>query len=188
MADEKSPKETASKAESRRRAAPRNQAQAEFDRYKTRVGAAARAAAPGGGFAGPPAFSIGAGAIPGWGGGPTMMVGSPWGGDAPYGGMGLPYGALTAPPPVPPDSLTERLRYTMRLGVDVLNATLAGGLRVLGGVSEMANWAGGMYASQRGYGQGHGGCGCGHASCGCDDCCDSCCHPGVSSCGCDCCR
>jgi hypothetical protein len=108
------------------------------------------------------------------------MAGSPFGGDGPYGPLGFPYGVMAAPPPLPPDSLTERLRYTLRLGVDVLNATLSGGLRVLGGVSEAASWAGGMYSSGRGY---HGG-GC--QSCGCDCCTsyDPCCHSGVSSCGC----
>src|SRR6185295_8120767 len=123
MPDEKPPKEQAAKADARRKAAaPRSKAQAEFDRYKTRVAAMGRAGAPGG-FAGPPAFSIGAGA-PSWGAGPTAMAGAPWGGESPYGGLGLPYGAMMAPPPVPPDSLTERLRYTLRLGVDVVNATL----------------------------------------------------------------
>lgn len=186
MADEKSPKEPAAKPEGRRKPAPRSRAQAEFDRYKTRVAETARAAAPGG-FAGPPAFSLGAGAPPGWGTGPAMMAGSPWGGDGPYGGLGLPYGPMQAPPPLPPDSLTERLRYTLRLGVDVVNATLSGGLRVLGGLSDVASRAGDMYASRRGDG-GHGGCTCGHSSCGCSDCCtscDPCCHSGVSSCGCD---
>jgi hypothetical protein len=197
MADEKPAKELpakepAVKPDVRRKAAlPKSRAQAEFDQYRTRVAAAA---APPAGFAGPPAFSIGAGAPQGWGAGPTMMAGSPWPGEGPYGGLGLPYGALPAPPPLPPNSLTDRLRYTLRLGVDVVNATLSGGLRVLGGVSEVATWAGSMYSAGRGgYGGGHGGgcgCGCGggDSSCGCG--CsepDPCCHSGVSSCGCGCC-
>ena len=68
MADEKAPKdkEPADKSESRAKTASRSRAQAEFDRYKARVASTTRAAAPG--FAGPPAFSIGAGAVPGWGG------------------------------------------------------------------------------------------------------------------------
>jgi len=186
MPDDKPPKESAAKPEAKRKAAaatPQNRAQAEFDRYKTRVSAMGRSAAPGG-FAGPPAFSIGAGAPQGWGPGPAM-AGSPWGGEGPYGGLGFPYGPMQAPPPLPANSLTERLRYTLRLGVDVVNATLSGGLRVLGGLSEAAMWAGDTYASRRG---GYGGCGCGcHSSCGCGDCCtscDPCCHSGVSSCGC----
>ena len=187
MADEKPPKEaeakeSAAKTDVRRKTAlPKSRAQAEFDQYRRRVAATAdtAAAAAPGGFAGPPAFSIGAGTPHGWSAGPTMMAGAPWQGDGPYGGLGLPYGAMPAPPPLPPNSLTDRLRYTLRLGVDVVNATLSGGLRVLGGVSDVASWAGGMYASQRG----------GHSSCGCSDCStppDPCCHSGVSSCGCGC--
>jgi hypothetical protein len=189
MADEKSPPEQGAKPEARRKtaAAPRSRAQAEFDRYRTRMTRAATGMAGAAGFAGPPAFSIGGAAAavpPGWAAGPAAMVGSPWGGEQPYGGVGFPYGALPAPPPLPPNSLTERLRYTLRLGVDVVNATLSGGLRVLGGVSDAASWAGGMYASSRGYHHHHG-CGC-QSSCGCDCCtsCDPCCHSGVSSCGC----
>jgi hypothetical protein len=194
MADES--QEPGAKPDARRKAAatPRNRAQAEFDRYKTRVSRAAAGAAGPVSFAGPPAFSLGSGVAmpPGWSQGPASMAGSPYGGASPYGGLGFPYGVMAAPPPLPENSLTERLRYTLRLGVDVLNATLSGGLRVLGGAAGAAGWAGGMYAS--GHGHGHG-CGCGHSGCDCQsscgcDCCssyDPCCHSGVSSCGCGCC-
>lgn len=185
MADEKPVNDPTAEPQSARRSKTRNAAKAEFDRYKARV--TARGAAPAGlgvaapaGFAAAPSFSIGgagAGYVPGMAGMPGMMVGSPWSGGTPGGALGFPYGPMQVPPPLPENSLTERLRYTLRLGVDLVNATLAGGLRVVGGLSDAAMARGAA----------HGGCGCGHTSCGCTDCCttcDPCCHSGVSSCGC----
>lgn len=153
----------------------RSKAQAEFEKYKVRLDQAAAGAEPVHGAFGPPmGFPLSGRAMPGWGYyGPPMVP-------------GLPYGA-GLPPQLASGSLTERLRISLRLGADVLNAGLAGGLRVLGGLSDVADWA---WSAPRG------GCGCcgGHArdcgcECGCGDCCStsSCdcgCHPSVSSCGC----
>lgn len=195
MADDKPEKTATQQPESARRVKRTSSAQAEFDRYKARMTArAGQTAGPGmgapAGFAAAPAFSIGGGSPAGYAAGmgamPAVMVGSPWSAGPLYGAPGFSYGPMHAPPPLPENSLTERLRYTLRLGVDVVNATLAGGLRVLGGISGAAMW-GGESVWRHG---GHGGCGCGCAhgsTCGCSDCCttcDPCCHSGVSSCGC----
>jgi hypothetical protein len=192
MVDDNTPKEP--KAEGRTRAgSPRTKAQAEFDKYKARVGAQPRAAAGARGFGQPPAFSIQGMPMRGWAPMASMsggVGGASWGGPG-YGQMA--YGG-PMPPQLGPDSLTDRLRMTLRLGVDVLNATLTGGLRVMGGLSDITAWA--WSDPARGYRSGHCGCGCGsscscHSSCSCDCCsvlsCDPCCSPGVSSCGCGCC-
>jgi hypothetical protein len=76
-------------------------------------------------------------------------------------------------------SLTHRLGSTLRLGVDVLNAALAGGVRILNGVS------GAAYGEQAYEGGGYGcgcGCGCGDSCCGNDCCGCECCQPGVGTC------
>ena len=192
MADAKTPKAQPAKSPGRRGSAPpRSKAQAEFDRYKARLGAASRAAMPGG-FGQPPAFSIGPGATPGWGSAAGPSAGPPWQVAGGYAGMVAPYGGMALPPPAA-HSLTDRLRYTLRLGVDVMNATLAGGLRVLGGLQDVGAWAASSAHGSRGCGcgghgsGGHGGCGCSDCCSSCDPCCDPCCGPGVSSCGCGCC-
>ncbi len=143
-------------------AAP-NKAQAEFDRYARRRQAQQAAAGPPGGPAAAPF------------GGPFPDGGLTWA--APFGvGMAPVY---VAGPPAGPGgggdgSLTQGIGTTVRLGVDLLNAALVSGIKVLGG------FAGG-------YGHGHqegGGCGGG---CGCESCCEpSCCQP--DCCGCDCCH
>ena len=141
-------------------AAP-NKAQAEFDRYSQRRQAQQAAAGPGG-AAGP--F-----------GGPFPDGGLTWA--APF-GLGMAPVYVAGPPPGPggggDGSLTQGIGTTVRLGVDLLNAALVSGIKVLGG------FAGG-------YGQGqHEGCGCG-GGCGCEGCCEpSCCQP--DCCGCDCCH
>ena len=141
-----------------RSAGTKNKAQAEFEKYKGRVGYPAGAMGPIRASFGPPAgFPLGGPAMPGW---------------------------VYGPPQLAPGSLTERLRCTLRLGADVLNASLAGGLRVLGGLSNVAEWA--WSDPRRGsYGYGH------DCACGCCDCCsvlscDCCCQPSVGSCGCGC--
>lgn len=197
MADENTPKEP--KPESRHRAtSTRSKAQAEFDRYKARVGAQARSPGAAASFGQPPAFSIQGAATPGWAAVAPMSGGyggAPWGAPMPW---PVSYGGGPVPPQLGPDTLTDRLRTTVRLGVDVLNATLVGGLRVMGGLSDITAWAwSDPSRGYRGHSGGHCGCGCGasscgcHSTCGCDCCtvlsCDPCCSPGVSSCGCGCC-
>ncbi len=78
-------------------------------------------------------------------------------------------------------SLTHRLGSTLRLGFDVVNAALAGGVRMLNGISDLGyGYAVSAYD--------HEGCGCDDCCrddcCGCDccDCCEPCCHPGVGNC------
>ena len=87
-------------------------------------------------------------------------------------------GTMPRSAPHPLGSLSERLGGTMRLGVDLLNATLMGA----------ANMISGMAADRRGYG-----CDCSRGRgwhdgyCG-HDCCREmgvgCCSPGVRGCGC----
>jgi len=196
MADDNTPKESKPEGRSRTTSA-RTKAQVEFDRYKARMGAQARAAGAGG-FGRPPAFSIQGASIGGWPGEaafPGPAVGGPWGAPTPWPAA---YGSGPVPPQLGPGTLTDRLRTTLRLGVDVVNASLAGSLRVMGGLTDITAWA--WSDPSRGYRGHHGshcGCGCGssscgcHGSCGCCDCCtvlsDPCCSPGVSSCGCGCC-
>lgn len=67
--------------------------------------------------------------------------------------------------------LAESLGTTVRLGVDLLNAALVSGVKILGGFT--------------GAREAHHECGCG---CGCEP---NCCEPdccGCDCCGCDCCR
>jgi hypothetical protein len=195
MADDNTPKEPASKVRPRATSA-RNKAQAEFDRYKARVGGQARAGGAAG-FGRPPAFSIQGMPIGGWPGEapfPGAPPGAPWSAPMPW---PAPYATGPTPPQLGPGTLTDRLRTTLRLGVDVVNATLAGGLRVMGGLSDIAAWSWSdpsrgyrsHSGSSCGYGYASQSCGC-HSSCGCDCCAvlsDPCCSPGVNSCGCSCC-
>jgi hypothetical protein len=82
--------------------------------------------------------------------------------------------------PNPVGSLAGRLRMTVRLGIDSLNAGLASGASALGGDMTTPHWGGGH----------GGGCGCGGEPCG-YDCCEvmgsDCCRPGAHGCGCGCC-
>jgi hypothetical protein len=115
-----------------------NKAQAEFDKYTKRMQAQqagpASAAAPPGGLSWAVPSSV------------TML---PRHGD---GGTS------------PPGSLADSIGTSLRLGVDVVNAALAGGVRLLGGFSAAY----------------------GHEDCGCESCCEpSCCEP--DCCGCECC-
>lgn len=128
-----------------------NKAQVEFERYMKRMREqGGRFAMPGGpGWAVPPSVAI----MPG------------------PGGRGF-FAALPQDGGFGEGSLTHRLGATLRLGVDVVNAALAGGVRFLNGVADIAY-------GEPDYAHAHGGCGC--------DCCeDSCC--GQDCCGCECCR
>lgn len=91
-------------------------------------------------------------------------------------------GTMPRGAPHPLGSLSERLGGTVRLGVDLLNATLMGA----------ANMISGMAADRRGYGYG---CECGRGRGWYDGCCGhdccremgvGCCSPGVRGCGCSC--
>lgn len=158
----------ASDAKSTTAAGP-NKAQAEFDKYAQRrraqaaeTGADAPAAAgffPGEGLTW--AVPLGVGMAPAFPSGPASGQGP---GSGPGGGG-------------PGDSaggLTESIGTTVRLGVDLLNAALAGSVKILGGFS-------GAY----GHG-GHKGCGCGSGYV-CESCCEpSCCEP--DCCGCESCH
>jgi hypothetical protein len=130
-----------------------NKAQAEFQKYMKRMQAQG----------GIPGFMMPGGeGAPGWAVPPSVAM-------LPGGG-----GGYFAPIHHPEGSLTTRLGSTLRLGVDVLNAALAGGVRFLNGVS------GAAYGEQD-YG-GSCGCGCGDDCCGCDCCGCECCQPGVGTC------
>ncbi|HET6183646.1 MAG TPA: hypothetical protein VFA03_08630 [Acetobacteraceae bacterium] len=128
-----------------------NAAQEAFGRYKSRLAAAPMAM----------------GMMPSWGMPPSMgMV------------PGFPFAPPGTERPHPLGSLTERLGATLRLGIDLLNASLASGASALGGGMAMPHWGG------------HGGgCGCGEDRCG-YDCCEvmgcGCCRPGAHGCGCGC--
>jgi hypothetical protein len=134
-------------------ASPATPAQEAFGKYKARLAG------------GPMAFP----AMTGWGMPPSM-------GALP----GYPMPAQGPSGPHPLGSLTERLGATVRLGLDLLNATLASGANALGG---------GMMPSPSGPWGGHGhGCGCDSCGYNCCEVFDSgCCRPGVHGCGCGCC-
>ncbi len=122
-----------------------NKAQVEFEKYLKRMqaqGAIPGFIMPGGGS--------------GWGVPPSMTM--------------MPGGGYFAPQHHPEGSLSTRLGSTLRLGVDVLNAALAGGVRFLNGVSGAAY--GGQDSGQ---------------ACGCNDCCGNECR-GQDCCGCECCQ
>ncbi len=159
-------------------------AQAEFDRHKARAAAAQPApnAGPGIGFQAynmPPQTSMGAAP---WGMQATVV---PW----------PPTPTMTAPmagqypqqggAPMQPGSMGDRLGSTLRLGLDLLNAGLAGGVRALGGLTELSQsvggWAYGGHHPQGGH-HCHGECNCCHSY---YDCCDVMNHHHGCGCGCE---
>lgn len=111
----------------------KTKAQAEFERYKARVGAppaamAAMTGPSGTGFPQPAAFPQ-AGVVPAWAFPPSIAA-------LPQAPGATVFGPASGQPGIAAaGSLGERLGSTLGLGVDVLNAALASGLRVLGGVS-----------------------------------------------------
>ncbi|HEX3754724.1 MAG TPA: hypothetical protein VHV26_06575 [Rhizomicrobium sp.] len=114
-----------------------NKAQAEFDKYRTRM--------QGGASAGSGPHPDG----PSWAVPPSVTM--------------LPRYADEAA--AASGSLADSIGTTLRLGLDVINAALAGGTRLLGGFA-------GAY---------------GHEDCGCESCCEpSCCEP--DCCGCESCH
>jgi hypothetical protein len=153
---------------------PATKAQAEFERYKAQGGAVQQPY----GFAPthdpraagmyPVILPYPGNSGPGWGVPPSVAM-------LPYppgpGGMQAAAGG----------SLADQLGSTLRLGIDVVNAVLVGGIRVLTGFS-------GYGAGE--HSEGHG-CSCGccdpcKSECGGYDCCcvfgEQCCHPSVGTC------
>ena len=139
-----------------------NKAQAEYQRYLQRMAKQPQGST----IPGYVAVPAGVDGMPSWAVPPSMATMMP-------GGAGV-----AMHPGVPQQSsLTESLGSTIRLGVDLINAALAGGARVLNGM------AGGTYGYEH---SGHHGGGCGCGDCGCDCCADDCC--GTDCCGCTCCQ
>jgi hypothetical protein len=143
--------------------ATQNKAQAEFQKYIRRMQAQG----------GIPGFIMPGGeGAPGWAIPPSVAM-------FPRGGAGY-FAPMASGGGFGGGSLTS-IGSTLRLGVDVLNAALAGGVRFLNGVSGAAygeqDYAGG------GCGRGCGcGGGCGDSCCGSDCCGCECCQPGVGNC------
>lgn len=167
MAERKPRTRSTARASETTAPAEESKAQAEFARYKERV----EGAAAGASFASP----LPRGAVPAWSLQPSLVAaGPPGAGPAVW--VPEPPGA-GAPPPI-----AQGLGTTIRLGVDVLNATLSSSLRLLSGVGETVGvfaWPGTSAAC------GCGSCDCGSCGCGSCDCCgpacDCCC---VLECGC----
>ena len=155
-----------------------NKAQTEFERYMKRMETQQPGSAPA--FMMPFAVTPGNEGVPVWAVPPSVAM-LPQGSGSPGFFAAMPHGGTQGQ-----SSLTSSLGATIRLGVDVINAALAGSVRLLNGISGAAYGYG-----EPGYGHSnyaHSGCGC-HASCDCcgDDCCgDDCC--GDDCCGCECCN
>jgi len=110
--------------------AQESKAQAEFARYKDRVGEGATRAA---------AFAsrLPTSAVPAW------SLQPPLPGPPPAAGGPVGWGTPTGPASVDTQSVTQSLGTTIRLGVDVLNAALSSSLTMLGG-GVGAAWLGGV--------------------------------------------
>lgn len=155
-------------------AGPPNQAQAEFERYKARLGGMQAAMIVPWGM--PP------GGVPGW------PLPPPAGGPM-HGPPGVP-GTMPGAGPPGARSLADQLSETVRRGIDLVNAVLGNGARMVAGGANLAGawpgltqpqgWGGGCGA----WGHSHG-CGCPSCcppACSCPSCCDPCCTPGVRNC------
>ncbi|PXF58391.1 MAG: hypothetical protein C4B58_06700 [Deltaproteobacteria bacterium] len=155
-----------------------NRAKAAFEEYKKRMAASHRTmpgnmeSNPGHPFTHPYAYGM-----PGW----------PY---PPPGGMPHPTLAQQPyPDPASPlktsgGSLFESVGNMIRLGVDLANATLAGGVQLLEGFSGQRGYYEGPYPDSRYWGQNS--CCCdpcsnqhGYVNCCCDYCC---CNPSVNNC------
>ena len=168
-------------------------AQSEMDRFRARRSsdAASTPASAGAQFAGPVQWAFVAppgGGAQGWPWPPSVVPMVPPGMSAPgYPGVSAPgfQGAT--------DTVGGRLGSTLGLGVDVVNAMLAGSIGLLQRIGAGYGYAPQAYGSY-GYGCG-GGCGCGGGSgcgdpcmtdCGYDCCCElgcgTCCNPSVGNC------
>lgn len=173
MAERKPRTGSTARASGTKAPAEESKAQAEFARYKDRVEGAATGAASAASFASP----LPRGAVPAWSLQPSLVAPGP---------PGAGPGAWVSEPPstgVPPP-ITQGLGTTIRLGVDVLNATLSSSLRLLSGVGETVGvlaWPGTSASC------GCGSCGCGSCDC-CGPACDCCCVLDCSCGGCGCCE
>jgi hypothetical protein len=148
-------------------ATPKNKAQVEFGQFKARVGSPPPATGTMSASFGAPFGFTASGPVPAWAFPPSLAALPP-----------TPGGAGAVPTPgMMAGSLGERLNTTLGLGLELLNAGLAGGIRLLSGLSGVAS----------GLGAHHGACGCGHAEhATCDCCCvmgaHGDCQPSVGSC------
>ncbi len=158
-----------------------NRAKAAFDEYKSRMGGGAHAAMY---AAKEPMSGIPANY-------PYMhgMVSAPSNYPYMHGMMGAPYHPSFAHPrpghphayQAPGGSLFENIGNMLRLGVELANVGLAGGIQVMEGLSGGSSCHGDYYP-------GGGSCGTPHASCcnpcysDCHSCCDPCCNPSVHGC------
>jgi hypothetical protein len=161
--------ERTGEAKSEPKTTAKNRAQAEFERFKARTGATS---AP---FVAPLGFTA-SGPVPAWAFPPSLAALPPTAGGA---GGGFPVTGIAA------GSLGERLNTTLVLGLDLLNAGLAGGIRLLGGLSGVATGLGaGAWPGPDAH---HGACDPGHGGHGACDCCcvmgtHGDCQPSVGTC------
>lgn len=107
-----------------------------------------------------------------------------------------PGGALPSslPPPLPfpgpvsgfaqaQGSMADKVGRMLMLGVDVVNASLSGWLKVMEGFGAGARYANGCHFDPcQGQPPCYGGCCCMEAPCCCESCCECCCTPGVHNC------
>jgi hypothetical protein len=170
MANEEAPKAPPPGAEG-----SLNRAQTEFQRHVKRQQAQPPGGAPA--FMMPVGFFPGGEAMPGWAVPPSVATLPHAPGTAGFFVPMMP-GGMSAQ-----GSLIQQLGSTIHLGVDVINAALASGIRLLNGIAGAAR--GEYECGQEGCGceacrGSRGGCGC----CGSDCCgaCESCCGPSVGTC------
>jgi hypothetical protein len=83
---------------------------------------------------------------------------------------------VSGPGMAPSSSLVDSIGTSLRLGIDVINAALAGGVRVLGGFADAYRYEGCGCEKCRELSCCEE-CYCGQDRCGCE-----CCHTGVGSC------
>jgi hypothetical protein len=168
-----------------------NRAKAAFDEYKSRMGGGAHAAMY---AAKEPMSGISANY-------PYMhgMMGAPANYPYAHGMMGAPYHPSFAHPSAHPrtghphayqapgGSLFENIGNMLRLGVELTNVGLAGGIQVMEGLSGGSSCHG-DYSHHGGYSHHGSSCGTPHTSCcdpcysDCHSCCDPCCNPSVHGC------
>ncbi len=167
-----------------KKSASPTKAQLEFDRHKAKYEAAQaeRGDAPGQGSAMPPPFAAAYAYVP---------QGGPYYGPVRWGlppsmaplpvtpGTGVPLPGIPVGAGVTTGPLGDRLGSTLRQGIEVLNAGLAGGLRFLSGLSSAAYPSGGWDAPYADYPCAE----AAHGQCHVHDCCD-CCHTHHAACGC----
>lgn len=158
-------------------AAKETAAKAAFEEYRKRTGGSKAPA----GAKGEPRLNIGAPHMPSphqiFSGGPPGMPPQPmfYGPDQP----GFPYPFKQAE-----GSLFGTIGNMVKLMVGVMNAGLAGGLQLMGGLSHGGGCAPAGHHDACCHP--HGDCGCtgGYTDSCCEPCCDPCCRPSVNNCSC----